>query len=134
MLLRLDLNARDGVDMVMLSIAQNVRAFMERLPPREGSSISDDRGCGSLAGGASPSSRLSTKTTGTSSRRVDAQRAWIYAGDSGALSERSKVPAAGANRRIIMTAGLTVRDIDEHFVVEGMGDGVASVGLTRHLP
>ena len=110
---------------------------MERLLPREGSSISDDRGCGSLAGGASPSSRLSTKTTWDQHlRRVDAQRAWIYAGDSGALEPNgSEGSCAGANRSN-HDLGRSHRPGHRRALplLKVWGDGVVCQWLTRHLP
>ena len=94
---------------------------MERSPPREGSSISDDHGCGSLAGGASPSSRLSTKTNWTSTPRgcaasVDLRRRQWSIG-----AERSEGSCAGANGRIMTSQVSPSGTSTSLFVVEGMG-------------
>src|SRR6202034_3738887 len=112
---------------------RNVRAFMERLPPREGSSISDDHGCGSLAGGASPSSRLSTKTNWTSTPRGCAANVDLRRRQWSIGAERSEGSCAGANRRTMTSQVSPSGTSTSTSLLKVWGDGVVCQWLTRQL-
>ena len=92
---RLDLNARDGVDMVMLSRIAQERQGLHGAVTAERRVIDIGRPWLRFLGWwREPVVTLEHQDKLDQYSRVDAQRAWIYAGDSGALEPNDrKVPA-----------------------------------------